>query len=377
MSGAKIDFLYLNEEDMIKAGVTDMAGCVAAMEDMFAAMGVGDYMMGGANQNSHGVMLSFPDNPEHPGMPKNGPDRRFMAMPAYLGGKFQIAGVKWYGSNIENKDKGLPRSILMVFLTDKDTGAPVTLMSANLLSAYRTGAIPGVGAKWLSRPDAKVVGVIGPGVMSKTALDSFVVARPAIDTVQICGRSQKGIDSFVVYVKEKHPQITNIKTARTFAEAVDGADIISVATSSPIGVENYPYIEEKWIKPGALLTLPSAIRFDDDFLLNRAGIVVDNWKLYEAWGEEIPFPCYNIIPLLGAHLIDLYHENKVERGHIRDIGEIIAGKIPARKSDEEILVMSIGGMPTEDLAWGLRVYQNAVQKEIGQTLNLWNVPALA
>ncbi|MDR3173800.1 MAG: hypothetical protein LBU19_06100 [Treponema sp.] len=376
MSDTKIDFLYLNEEDMLKAGVTDMAGCVAAMEDMFAAMGAGDYLMGGANQNSHGIMLSFPNNPEHPGMPKNGPDRRFMAMPAYLGGKFQIAGMKWYGSNVENKDKGLPRSILMVFLTDKDTGAPIALLSANLLSAYRTGAVPGVGAKWLSRPDAKVVGVIGPGVMSKTALDSFVVARPAIDTVQICGRSQKGIDSFVTYVKEKHPQIANIKVVKTFAEAVDGADIISVATSSPLGVENYPYIEEKWIKPGALFTLPGAIRFDDDFLLNRAGIVVDNWKLYEAWGDEIPFPCYHAIPLLGSHLIDLYHEKKVERSRIRDIGEIIAGKIPARRSPEEILVMSIGGMPTEDLAWGLTVYKNAVEKGIGQTLNLWNIPAL-
>jgi ornithine cyclodeaminase len=376
MSDTKIDFLYLNEEDMIKAGVTDMAGCVAAMEDMFAAMGVGDYMMGGANQNSHGTMLSFPDNPEHPGMPKNGPDRRFMAMPAYLGGKFQIAGVKWYGSNIENKDKGLPRSILVVFLTDKDTGAPVALMSANLLSAYRTGAIPGVGAKRLSLPDAKAVGIIGPGVMSKTALDSFVAARPAIDTVQICGRSQRGVDAFIAYVKEKHPQIKNIKTVRTFAAAVDGADIINVATSSPLDVENYPYIEEKWIKPGALLTLPGAIRFDDDFLLNRAGIVVDNWKLYEAWSEEMPPPCYRTIPLLGAHLIDLYHEKKIERGQIRDIGEIIAGKIPARKSAEEIVVMSIGGMPTEDLAWGLTVYKNAVKKGLGQTLNLWNVPAL-
>ncbi|GBR75676.1 ornithine cyclodeaminase [Candidatus Termititenax persephonae] len=377
MSSAKVDFLYLNEEDMLKAGVTDMAGCVAAMEDMFAAMGAGDYMMGGANQNSHGIMLAFPDQPEHPGMPKNGPDRRFMAMPAYLGGKFQIAGMKWYGSNVENKDKGLPRSILMVFLTDKDTGAPLALLSANLLSACRTGAIPGVGAKWLSRPDSKVVGVIGPGVMSKTALDSFVVARPGIDTVQICGRSQRGIDSFAAYVREKQPQIKNIKVAKTFAEAVDGADIISVATSSPLKVEDYPYLEEKWLKPGALLTLPGSIRLDDDFLLKRAGLVVDNWKLYEAWGEEIPYPVYaNGIPLLGAHLIDLFHDKKIERSQIRDIGEIIAGKIPARKSAEEILVLSVGGMPTEDLAWGLTVYQNAVKKGLGQTLKLWDVPAM-
>lgn len=50
-----------------------------------------------------------------------------MAMPAYLGGVFDMAGMKWYGSNCANKEKGLPRSILMLTLNDKDTGAPVAI----------------------------------------------------------------------------------------------------------------------------------------------------------------------------------------------------------------------------------------------------------
>ena len=96
---AKIDFLYLSEPDMIKAGVKDMGKCVEVMEDMMVTLKKGDYVMGGENHNSHGCMVTFPDNPEFEGMPKNGEDRRFMAMPAYLGGNFQMAGMKWYGSN--------------------------------------------------------------------------------------------------------------------------------------------------------------------------------------------------------------------------------------------------------------------------------------
>jgi ornithine cyclodeaminase/alanine dehydrogenase-like protein (mu-crystallin family) len=138
----KIDFLYLSEPDMIKAGVKDMDACIDSMEDMLKLLKAGDYMMGGENHNSHGCMVTFPDDPKFPGMPKNTQDRRFMAMPAYLGGKYQMAGVKWYGSNVENKEKGLPRSILMMVLNDKDTGAPLAFMSANLLSAYRTGGSP-------------------------------------------------------------------------------------------------------------------------------------------------------------------------------------------------------------------------------------------
>ena len=78
----KIDFLYLSEPDMIKAGVKDMAKCVDCMEDLLLTLNKGDYMMGGENHNSHGCMIMFPDDPKFPGMPKNGPDRRFMAMPA-------------------------------------------------------------------------------------------------------------------------------------------------------------------------------------------------------------------------------------------------------------------------------------------------------
>ncbi len=67
---------------MLEAGVTDMDRCIASMEDMFSLLGEGDYRMGSKNANSHGIMVDFPDNPPFPNMPKNGPDRRYTAMPA-------------------------------------------------------------------------------------------------------------------------------------------------------------------------------------------------------------------------------------------------------------------------------------------------------
>ncbi|MDY2725839.1 MULTISPECIES: hypothetical protein [Anaerostipes] len=70
----KIDFLYLSEPDMIKAGVTDMAGCIDTMEEVLQLLAKGDYMMAGSNHNSHGAMVSFPDDPVFPNMPKNGPE---------------------------------------------------------------------------------------------------------------------------------------------------------------------------------------------------------------------------------------------------------------------------------------------------------------
>lgn len=373
---AKIDFLYLSEEDMIKAGVKDMASCVEVMEDLLITLYKGDYVMGGANHNSHGCMIMFPDDPQFEGMPKNADDRRFMAMPAYLGGRYQMAGMKWYGSNVDNKKKGLPRSILMMMLNDKDTGAPLALMSANLVSAYRTGGIPGVGAKYLAKKDAKVVSIIGPGVMGKTSLAAFVSVCPQVDTVKIKGRSQRSMDAFVKFVKEELPQIKHIEICDTVEEAVRDSDIISFTTTVRDDVASFPYISGDWIKKGALISMPSAARFDDEFLAG-CKLVVDNSKLYEAWEEEYPYPTYPQVQIIGTKFTDLKYDGKIKAEDIIDITDIIEKRRPGRESDDEIIVYSVGGMPVEDIAWGGTVYRNAVKMGIGIKLPLWDKPEMA
>lgn len=374
---AKIDFLYLSEPDMIKAGVKDMGKCVEVMEDMMVTLNKGDYVMGGENHNSHGCMVTFPDNPEFEGMPCNGEDRRFMAMPAYLGGNFKMAGMKWYGSNIENRQKGLPRSILMMMLNDKDTGAPLALMSANLLSAYRTGAIPGVGAKHLARKDAATAAIIGPGVMGKTSLLSFISVCPNLDTVKIKGRGQKSIDSFVAFVKNECPQIKNIVVCDTMEEAIRDSDIISTTTSVGNKEKDFPFIDEAWIKKGALICMPSAARFNESFYLAKdTKLVVDNYKLYEAWADEYPYPSYDPVQVVGAKFMDLLHDEKITREDIIDIADVITGRHPGRESEEERIIYSVGGMPVEDIAWGETVYKNALEMGIGVRLPLWDEPEL-
>lgn len=374
---AKIDFLYLSEPDMIKAGVKDMGKCVEVMEDMMVTLNKGDYVMGGENHNSHGCMVTFPDNPEFEGMPCNGEDRRFMAMPAYLGGNFKMAGMKWYGSNIENRQKGLPRSILMMMLNDKDTGAPLALMSANLLSAYRTGAIPGVGAKHLARKDSTTAAIIGPGVMGKTSLLSFISVCPNLDTVKIKGRGLKSIDSFVSFVKNECPQIKNIVVCDTMEEAIRDSDIISTTTSVGNKEKDFPFIDEAWIKKGALICMPSAARFNESFYLAKdTKLVVDNYKLYEAWADEYPYPSYDPVQVVGAKFMDLLHDEKITREDIIDIADVITGRHPGRESEEERIIYSVGGMPVEDIAWGETVYKNALEMGIGVRLPLWDEPEL-
>ena len=377
MSDPAIEFLFLSEEDMIKAGVKDMPACIEAMEDVVKCLNAGDYVMGGENHNSHGSQVSFPKESPFPNMPKDeGDDRRFMAMPAYIGGPFDLMGMKWYGSNMANRKKGLPRSILTVMLNDKDTGAPLALMSANLLSAYRTGAIPGVGAKYLVRKDAKVCSICGPGVMGRTSLAAIMAVCPGIDTLKVKGRGKASLEKFVAYVKETYPSLKTIETVDTVEELLQDADVVSFANSGGTDPSTYPFVKKAWIKPGAVLIGVSA--FDMDAAeLSTCSLVVDNIKLYEAWAEEFPYPSFGANNIIGSKFTDMVHDGLLEMGDITDLGDIISGKHPGRGSEDEIFVYSVGGMPVEDVAWGKVCYEKAKDMGLGTKLTLWNQPDMS
>ncbi|WP_297667905.1 tyramine oxidase subunit B [uncultured Corynebacterium sp.] len=374
-----IDFLWLSEPDMIEAGVTDSARCVDVMEETLILLDKGDYRMAGASGNSHGAQVNFPDNPEHEGMPANGPDRRFMAMPAYLGGRFKGAGVKWYGSNAENRANGLPRSIHVFVLNDAVTGAPKAIMSANLLSAYRTGAVPAVGVKHLAVENAETVGIIGPGVMSRTILASSITQRPSIKTVKIKGRSAGSTEKAAQWIRDRFEDL-DVQVVDSEQEAIEGSDILIAGTStSPDGPQAFPYFKREWLKPGALVLCPAAARFDDDFIKSdESNLVLDYDGLYKEWFQENgPDVTYErLLGIPGNRWWDMVEEGTLPKEKLHNIGAIAAGKAPGRENDEQIFFYSIGGMPVEDVSWATEVYENALEKGIGTKLNLWETPEL-
>ena len=90
----------------------------------------------------------------------------------------------------------------------------------------------------------------------------------------------------------------------------------------------------------------------------------------------MPKPAHHTIPVIGVRFMDMLAEGKLTADQLEDIGKIVAGDAPGRQNDEEIILMSVGGMPVEDVAWGTVVYRNALARGIGVTLNLWETPAL-
>lgn len=215
-----LDFLFLSEVDAVKAGAGDIHTCIQVMDEVFDLLGQGDYLMGAPNHNSHGIKIYFPKETPFPGMPVKGPDRRFMALVGYLGGRFHVCGEKWYGSNLANREKGLPRSILTTVLNDPDTGAPLAIMSANALSAARTGAIPAVGAKYFARNQAETVSAIGIGVIGRACLEALMDVLKSIREIRLCDIDEAAAKRYAEELREKYK--VSVKVAASVEEAVRG-----------------------------------------------------------------------------------------------------------------------------------------------------------
>src|SRR3954467_1263658 len=113
-------FRYLSQEDVVAAGGLDMAAIVDVIERAFRVKAEGRVFM------PPKVMITWSDEPGTE--EKHG---RIMAMPAYVGGEFDVAGLKWIPSVPENPARrGLPRANALVLLSDRETGLPLAVMTA-------------------------------------------------------------------------------------------------------------------------------------------------------------------------------------------------------------------------------------------------------
>ena len=371
--GKKTEFLYMSEEDVIEAGGLDYGACINVEEEVFRLLSVGDYVMGGDNHNSHGIMMKFPKESPFENMPADGPDRRFMAMPAYVGGRFHVAGEKWYGSNIINPQRGLPRSVLMIMLNDVDTCEPIALMSGNIISSVRTGRVPGVAARNLARKDAAVCACIGAGPISKSCFEGIIHEAKSIRELVVCDIVREKADAFAEEMSARY----GIRARGTVSaeEAVRSGDIVSVAASpiKPVQLQN------DWLKKGSLLTFSGRGGVDEEYFTS-AKIYWDNPKMHEEYfSEHLMLPeNERFVNGIAVQIYRLMYEGKLPPvTQSTGLGDVICNTAPGRASDDDRICFIAGGMPVWDVAWGYELYRNALKKGLGQKLKLWDSPYLS
>lgn len=366
---SKTELLFLSEKDMIQSGVLDASQCVDVCEEVFRLLHQGDYLMGGMQHNSHGLVIVFPEHPGFPNMPAAGPERRFIAMPAYLGGRFSICGEKWYGSNVKNIQRGLPRSILTITLNDPDTCEPFAYMSGNLVSAMRTGCIPGVAFRYIGNPEARICSFVGTGPVNRATLKAFRAVMPSLEEIVVMARHKEHAEAFCKWAQSEY----SLKgtAVDSLEEAVSSGDVVSIAASPSKPL----FLKGKWLKEKATVMLTSPIEADDDFWLSNS-IVFDNTKMHQTYYEEALEQGGVLKAANGwGKLYRLVEEGRLPQlEEALSLGDIV--EEPARKQDlpgkSQIFVTS--GQVVFDLAWAYTIYRQAVRQNFGQRLRLWEEP---
>jgi ornithine cyclodeaminase len=279
---------------------------------------------------------------------------RINAMPAYLGGDFEICGMKWIAGFPKNPVKyGIPRAHALTILNDAETGVPLAVMDGTYISAMRTGAVTGVGARYLANPDSEVVGIIGCGVQAKSQIMAIQAAIPAVKVVRGYDILKDAADKFLQWVAET----LNLKceVAESPRQVVEGSDIVITVT-----VADEPIVKDSWLRKGSLFAhIGSYQEEEESVIFNADKVVVDIW-------EEV---LHRGTPLLAR----LFNAGKISETRIHaNIGEIVRGRKKGRENREEKIFFSPLGLGSEDIGVASLVYREAKKKGLGVPLKLWD-----
>jgi ornithine cyclodeaminase/alanine dehydrogenase-like protein (mu-crystallin family) len=262
--------------------------------------------------------------------------RLFGAMPGAMGAHGAF-GAKLISVFHDNFARGIQSHQGLVILFDPESGAPVCVVHAGELTAIRTAAASAVATDALARKDARRLALLGYGEQAATHARAIGKVR-ALEAITVWGRSFDRAGAFAERTQEELG--VPFSMAKSVSDAVADADIVCTVTSA-----SEPILKVEWVRPGTHLNLVGSsyavpVEVDSD-LVARSRFIADSREgvLHQ-----------------GAEFLRAKAEGLVGDDHIvAEIGEVLAGKIEGRRSEDEITVYKSLGHIVQDLAsaWAL------------------------
>jgi alanine dehydrogenase len=252
-----------------------------------------------------------------------GPQNHFLLRAAWQAGRG--VGAKLVTVFPENGGRGLPSVQGVYLLFDAEDGRPIACLDGTALTCWKTAADSALGTRFLARPDARVLLMVGAGAMAPHLIRAHLAVRPSIDSVRIWNRTpERAARLAEVLAAEGMPAapVADLETA------VSGADLVSCATMATA-----PLIRGEWLRPGTHLDLVGAFTPDmreaDDGAVRRAKIFVDSRRTAVHPIGELAIP-------LRSGVIS---ETDVRADHF----ELCRGRRPGRESAGDITLFKNGG----------------------------------
>ncbi len=316
--------VWLNEADV--RAVLDPTELIGAMESALAAFSAGDIVQP-VRSALEMTERSF-----------------FFVMPALYAGQ-GVMGSKLVTVVPENAGRGLHTHLAGIALLDAVTGELLALMDGRYITEVRTAAVSAVSARRLARQDAKVLAILGSGVQAASHLAALGCVRQFLE-VRVWSPTRANLERFAA----QHP---GVRAAASAEEAVSGADVVVVATSSAV-----PVIQSEWVADGAHVIAIGASRpwqqELDPALVARARLIVDSRAAALVESGDIVRPIRD----------GLFGEDHVAA----ELGDVVAGRTSGRTRIDDVTLFKSLGLAVEDIAAAGLVYRRAVENKMGLTL---------
>ncbi len=241
----------------------------------------------------------------------------------------------------------------LVPLYSAKNGQLLALLEADYLGQMRTGAASGVATKYLARPDARAVGIVGTGLQARTQLEAIVAVR-RIEAVRAFGRNPDRREQFCAEMSKRLG--VSVISARSAEEVVRDADIVVTATTA-----SFPVVQGKWLAPGTHINaiganFPQKRELDEEAVKRADTLVVDSVEQSK---------------LEAGDLIQTFGKDAARWSAVRELPEIVVGKTAGRTGAREITLFKSNGIAIWDVAVAARVYELAAQRQMGQRIPLW------
>ena len=261
------------------------------------------------------------------------------AMPGFVSGVLEAKLVSVFP---QNHVRGLPSHQGLIALFDENTGAPLAVMDGVAITAIRTGASAALAARWLARPEAATLAILGAGVQGQSHLLAFPRVRE-FKEIRIATRSLERAQALAT-------QNPLARAVATFEEAVRGADVVCCCTDA-----REPVLKYEWLAQGAHLSSVGGT-FGPELDAQTIGAAM----LFVESRDAVRMP-----PPAGAHELQ-----GLAADAVTELGEVIAGTRPGRTSPDQLTVYKSTGHAIEDAAAVRLVYERAIAEGAGQKVTL-------
>lgn len=241
----------------------------------------------------------------------------------------------------------------LIPLIAADSGDLVALIEADYLGQMRTGAASGVATGRMARQDACTAGIIGTGLQARTQLEAVALARK-LATVRAFGRDPQRREQFSRDMTARlGVPVTPVSSAQ---EAVRGAQILITATTA-----TQPVLEGRWLEPGVHINaigvnVAQKREVDSETVLRSDVIAADSVEQSK---------------IEAGDLIHAFGGDASRWDSVRELAEIISGKVPGRTGPGQITFFKSNGIAIEDIVVAGRVYERARERGLGREVALW------